>query len=110
MMKNPKFNNYYLFKLFIQQILQKSYSDKEIKSISTQVLKNVKDLVWTIILVNTPSEYLEKLKSNDQKEVQTGIDQILSKGMSNTQTMEEIKSTLGKVLVNLNEGSQNRLT
>lgn len=105
MIKSPKYNNYYLFKLFIQQLLQKSYSDKEIKSISNQVLKNVKDLVWTIILVNTPTEDLERLKSDDQKEVQTGIDRILSKGMSNTQTMEDIKSTLQKVLVNLNQGS-----
>jgi hypothetical protein len=104
-MKRPKLNNYYLFKLFVQQLLQKSYTDQEIKTIGEEILKNVKNLVWTIILVNTPSEDLQSLKSNDQKTVRRGIDRILAKGLTNQQTMEEVKTTLQKVLVNLNQES-----
>lgn len=102
-MASLKFNNYNLFKLFLQVLLQKSYSDKEMKSAGAVIRKNIKELIWTIILVNTTSEDLLKLKSANKKEVQKAIKTILSKATQNPQIIEEIKSTLQKILVKLNE-------
>lgn len=95
--------NYNLLKLFFATLLEKNLKDQEIDLIASKLLDQIQKLVWVVILSNSTSEQLKKLKSKKESEVTKAIGQMIKTSKNNPQVVLEIKKLLQQVLIGLNQ-------